>query len=107
MQTTLSPARIHVNVEASYGDGMALPVLTSALARMARAALRLEMREVSKRSGVSVATIVRVERETGEPTLGTMSLLQSCYEDAGIEFLDAYTIRYRPAGERGPDDQSS
>jgi hypothetical protein len=88
MSTTLSLRGIHVNVEAAYGVSMAQPVITPTQARMARAALRLGVREVGELSGISPATIVRVERETVAPTLGTMVTLRTTYEQAGIEFAD-------------------
>jgi transcriptional regulator with XRE-family HTH domain len=91
----LSFAVIHVNGEAVYTDGMAQPVITPAQARMARAALRLGVRDVSAASGISAATIVRVERETVASNVGTLATLRATFEGLGIAFVGDYGVNLR------------
>lgn len=55
--------------------------------RMARAALRLGIREVAKDCNVSTATITRIENEDGDPRLNTIKLVRSYFEQSGIEFI--------------------
>jgi transcriptional regulator with XRE-family HTH domain len=55
--------------------------------KMARAALDLGVRDVSKLSGISANTISRYEN--GSDARGsTLRKIQSVLEEAGIEFLD-------------------
>jgi transcriptional regulator with XRE-family HTH domain len=95
MRTTLSFAIVHVNGEAVYTGGMAQPVITPAQARMARAALRLGVRDVSAASGISAATIVRVERETVASNVGTLATLRTTFEGLGIVFVGDYGVNLR------------
>jgi transcriptional regulator with XRE-family HTH domain len=96
MITTLSLEGIPVNGEAPYGADMALLGITSAQARMARAALRLGVRDVADLAGVSPATVVRVEREAAAPNPATLVALRAAFEEEGIEFVGDYGVYYRP-----------
>jgi transcriptional regulator with XRE-family HTH domain len=62
--------------------------------RMARAALKISIVEVSKATGIDKSTIVRTEAG-GNTLYSTMVRLQGYLESQGVEFLDAIE------GERG------
>ena len=55
--------------------------------RMARAALKLSIQEVSRRTGIDKSTIVRAEAG-GNTYYQTMIKLQSLLEAEGVEFID-------------------
>ena len=54
---------------------------------MARAALKLTVRELAKIADVSANTITRFETEKTRGYADTVAKLQKTFEDAGIEFL--------------------
>ncbi|ARC87900.1 helix-turn-helix domain-containing protein [Rhodovulum sp. MB263] len=54
---------------------------------MARAALRLGVREVAELSGVSTMTISRFENGQSGGQAETLRKLQSAFEAAGVEFI--------------------
>jgi transcriptional regulator with XRE-family HTH domain len=64
-------------------------MILSAQIRAARALLDWTARETAVRSGVSLATIQRLERQTGIPVSHPRTLvdLQRAFEEAGIEFI--------------------
>jgi transcriptional regulator with XRE-family HTH domain len=64
-------------------------LLTSEQIRAARAMLRLEQRELAEAAGVSVETVKRLEKMTGEVSAysTTLSALQKALEAAGVEFI--------------------
>lgn len=57
--------------------------------RMARAALRWTIGDLSKRAGVGERTIKRIESvdQVERANLTTIQKLKSCLESAGIEFI--------------------
>jgi len=55
--------------------------------RMARAALKLSIQEVSRRTGIDKSTIVRAEAG-GNTYYQTMIKLQALLEAEGVEFID-------------------
>ena len=55
--------------------------------RMARAALKLSIQEVSRRTGIDKSTIVRAEAG-GNTYYQTMIKLQTLLEAEGVEFID-------------------
>lgn len=61
-------------------------VITGDQIRMARAALRLTVREVAELTGVDKSTIVRIEAG-GKAYYQNMLKLQTVFEDAGVVFL--------------------
>ena len=62
-------------------------MLTGRQIRMARAALDWSLRVTAERAGVHENTVRRIER--GENTNpGTLFLLKSTFETAGVTFLD-------------------
>jgi predicted transcriptional regulator len=67
--------------------------------RAARSMLRWEQEQVASAAGVSVDTISRLERLSGEmdARLGTLRRIQRALEAAGIEFTngDAPGVRLR------------
>jgi len=65
-------------------------LLTSEQLRAARAILRLEQRNLSDASKVSLATIKRLEASPGLLTANrpTIAALQLALEFAGVEFID-------------------
>ena len=64
-------------------------MLTGAQIRAARAALGWNAEKLAEASGVSSKTIRRIEASEHMPsgTASTQLALQSCLEDAGIEFI--------------------
>jgi len=64
-------------------------MVTGAQIRIARAALRWTVQELSAKSKVSTSTIKRIEAEDGVPqsTLANLTALQSALEATGIEFI--------------------
>ena len=64
-------------------------MLTSAQIRAARALLDWQMKQLSEASGVSAATIQRIERQAGVPSTQGRTLLdlKRAFEDAGVEFI--------------------
>lgn len=64
--------------------------LTACQIRMARAALRWSIEELSRSSGVSEKTIRRIEKVFGVPpnvTLDTLDKLQACFEAQGMTLI--------------------
>ena len=66
-------------------------MLTSAQIRAARALLDWQMKQLADASGVSAATIQRIERQTGVPSTHgrTLLYLKRAFEEAGVEFIGA------------------
>ena len=64
-------------------------MLTSAQIRAARALLDWQMKQLAEASGVSAATIQRIERQSGVPNTQGRTLLdlKRAFEDAGVEFI--------------------
>jgi transcriptional regulator with XRE-family HTH domain len=61
--------------------------MTAAQARMARAALKLTVREFAALAGISHNTVVRIEADL--PTnASTRFAIRAAFEKAGIEFID-------------------
>ncbi|HSM42680.1 MAG TPA: helix-turn-helix transcriptional regulator, partial [Afifellaceae bacterium] len=64
-------------------------LITPSQCRMARAALKIGVRDLAKMAGVSPMTITRFETgQTGGYAM-TLQKLQSALEAAGVEFIDA------------------
>jgi predicted transcriptional regulator len=57
--------------------------------RMARAALKISVRELSKMSGVADSTILRFESGKGAILTTNMKRMQEALENAGATFLPA------------------
>jgi len=80
-------------------------MLTAEQVRGARAMLRMEQRQLADAAGVSVETIKRMERATGEaPTNArTATAIQRALENAGVEFTngDQPGVRMRRQGGEG------
>jgi len=57
--------------------------------RMARAALKISVRELSKMSGVADSTILRFESGKGAILTTNMKRMQEALEIAGVTFLPA------------------
>ena len=72
--------------------------LAAVQCRMARAALRLGVRDLAARTGLSRTTITMFEGGRSEPTLETLTTIQKVFEDAGLIFLndDSPGVRIRP-----------
>lgn len=64
-------------------------MITAAQIRSARNALRMSVKELAAKSGVSVSTIKRVESgsDTPKSTTANLQALKSALESAGIEFI--------------------
>lgn len=61
--------------------------MNSAQLRMARAALKIGVRDLAAMSGVTANTISRIENES-DAKQSTMKSLQTALESAGVEFID-------------------
>ena len=50
--------------------------------------LRLGIRDLAKKAGVSPSTVSLFEADKSEPTLKTLRAIQRVFEEAGLEFLN-------------------
>ncbi|WP_406736441.1 multiprotein-bridging factor 1 family protein [Thioclava sp. GXIMD4215] len=75
----------HMNTLSTVLDTM----ITPEQCRMARAALRLGVRELAEISGVSAMTISRFENEQSGGQAETLRKLEVALRAAGVEFLPA------------------
>lgn len=62
--------------------------MTAGQLRPARALIGWTREQLSKASGVSVATLARLERMGGSPQHRTSAMLRTTLEAAGVEFTD-------------------
>lgn len=62
-------------------------MLEASQVRMARAALKISVRELSKLSGVADSTILRFEAGRGSILASNMQRIQDSLESAGVVFL--------------------
>lgn len=62
--------------------------MDSAQLRMARAALKIGVRDLAKLAGVTTATITRFENERGGLNSVSSAKLKTALEAAGIIFID-------------------
>jgi transcriptional regulator with XRE-family HTH domain len=72
--------------------------LAAVQCRMARAALRLGVRDLAARTGLSRTTITMFEGDRSTPTPETLARIQKVFEDAGLIFVndDSPGVRIRP-----------
>lgn len=56
--------------------------------RMARAALKISVRELAKMAGVAANTITRFETGKSRGYADTVARIQNALENAGVEFID-------------------
>ncbi len=61
--------------------------MTPSQVRMARAALKIGVRELAVMSNVTTATITRYENERGGMHADTRDRVQKALESAGVEFI--------------------
>ena len=66
-----------------------MALITSDQIRAARALLRVSVNELASKSGIGVATIKRIEANSGIPATHarTLNLLEIALIDFGIEFI--------------------
>ena len=66
-----------------------IELITSSQIRAARALIRWSSDDLSKRSGVGVATIKRIEVMPGVPSgqIRTLLAIKKALEEAGVEFI--------------------
>ncbi len=62
-------------------------MITGSQARMARAALKLGVRDVAKAAKISPATLSRVEADQGA-NASTLAAIRAALEAAGVEFIE-------------------
>jgi len=62
--------------------------ITPAQCRMARAALRLGVRELAVAAGISAMTVTRFENRRSRGYDETVEKIQRALESAGVEFID-------------------
>ena len=72
-------------------------MITGAQLRMARAALKLGVRDVAAAAKVSPATVTRIESDQ-PANASTLAAIRTALEAAGVEFTngDAPGVRLRP-----------
>jgi transcriptional regulator with XRE-family HTH domain len=63
-------------------------MITGAQCRMARAALRLGVRDVAVRAGVNPGTVARLETGRGGSLTASVEAIQRALEAAGVEFIE-------------------
>jgi transcriptional regulator with XRE-family HTH domain len=63
-------------------------MITGAQCRMARAALRIGVREVAARAGVNPGTVARLETGRGGSLAASVEAIQRALEAAGVEFIE-------------------
>ncbi len=80
------------------GDGH---ILSGLQARMARAALRWQVRETAQKAGVGPGTVVRIEREseTPRPNPASLAALRLAFERAGVVFIGKDGVRVPAEGD--------
>jgi len=77
-------------------------VITSAQIRAARGILNWSRKDLAERSGVSFASMMRLESFEGVPASNfkTLESVKQAFEKAGVEFLgspeDGAGVRWRP-----------
>jgi DNA-binding transcriptional regulator YiaG len=82
---TTDKSSLRAKLEHRAGLGMAVETITGTQCKMARAALDMDIRELSERTGISTSTIWRFE--TGRKVnKATASALQFFFENNFIEF---------------------
>ena len=62
-------------------------MINAAQIRMARAALRWKVAELTEKAGVAPNTVVRAEA-AGSINRSTLAVIQNALEDAGVVFID-------------------
>ena len=70
--------------------------------RMARAALKLTVRELGALSGVHAATVTRIENEQTKPHEASMRVLADIFRELGLRFVAADDLA-GPGVRFGPD----
>ena len=60
--------------------------MTAAQLRMARAALKMSVRDLASISGITANTISRIEN-TGDARMSTVNIIRTALENAGVEFI--------------------
>ena len=63
-------------------------MMQSSQCRMARAALKISVRELAKMAGVAANTVTRFETGKSRGYADTVAKLQKALEVAGVEFID-------------------
>jgi transcriptional regulator with XRE-family HTH domain len=70
--------------------------MTPAQVRMARAALRLGVRDLAQIANVTPATVTRFETEKGGLQHSSAESIRKALEAAGVQFLDAGQVASGP-----------
>ena len=80
-------------------------IMTAEQVRAARALLRIEQADLSRRANVSIATLRRLEAPGGEARVSaaTATAVRTALEAAGAEFIDD-GVRRRPPARRSEQD---
>ncbi|EFI32728.1 transcriptional regulator, XRE family [Desulfonatronospira thiodismutans ASO3-1] len=63
-------------------------MITPAQIRAARGLLRWSQKDLSKKSGVSLRAVNRVESEECDPRMSTLKALEYTLEQAGVVFIN-------------------
>lgn len=62
-------------------------MISAVQCRMARAALRIGVRELASAANVAPMTISRFENEQAQPIPATLAAIRTALEAAGVEFI--------------------
>jgi len=84
----LSKTIAHTPAPSRECTGLGIAIINPAQCRAARAMLRLGIRDLAKKAGVSPSTVSLFEADKSEPTLKTLRAIQRVFEEAGLEFLN-------------------
>ena len=112
MDTTLPQSDILINdplidsVQRFLMDTGNAHILSGRQCRMARAALRWQVRETAQKAGVGPGTVVRVERESENPRPNPASLaaLRLAFQRAGVVFIGKDGVRLPFEDDQDADD---
>lgn len=75
-------------------------VISPHQSRAARALLGMSSEELKEKTGLGVNTVLRYERGQTSLNMQTVGKLVSAYMSEGVEFPDAYTVRFVPREDR-------
>lgn len=77
-------------------SGNGHPAITASQIRAARAVLNWSQDELAEKSGLSIATIRKIETGHISPRGTTNNDIRYTFEDAGLEFIEPGGVRHKP-----------
>lgn len=86
--------------DTQYRMDYKLSIMNAAQLRMARAALRWKVSDLSAATGVHANTISAIEDGRTDPRASTLEMLVRVYQEAGIRFTE-YGVEFPPPQRKG------